>query len=164
MNTFETFVIMDDQKQDRLSLSSALNNLGYSTKEAWNTAEAMLCLKEGEAVFVLDIVMPDEQFGNAGLVMLGRIRKANPKAFVAIYTEHLGENEQVAYELGADIVVRKDSPERDAVLLVTSLLKRKRHNGSRSGGSFKAWSVGILRSVQAHWLYDLLRDHFTRPK
>jgi CheY-like chemotaxis protein len=163
MRQIPTVVIMDDEETDRERLAHALEDLGCVTKDARNTAEAMLYVKAGERAFVLDIRMKGERFSNAGLVMVGRIHNLCPRAFIGVYSEHLGDNEQVAYELGAAIVVRKGVPEMDALLLLNSLLK---HDSSGGGGFHRliGWVKGIVLDIPSHWLYDFLKSYFTNTR
>jgi CheY-like chemotaxis protein len=156
MNKSTSIVIMENNQKDRQALSSILQSLGYVTKEAQSTAEAWLHAKNGELAFILDIKLPREKYGNPGLVALGRIRKSYPRAFIGVYSDYVKENGQVAYELGADIVIEKNNPVRDATLFVNAL-RMRHHPSTASPRTILTWSIGFLRSIQAHFAYDQLR-------
>ncbi len=105
-----SILIVDDEKNIRLTMSQALEQLGKPVSTAVNGEEALLKLKEGQIGLVfLDLKMP----GMDGMEVLRRIREEWSKIRVVIITAHgTIESAVEAMKLGAvDFIQKPFSPD-----------------------------------------------------
>lgn len=83
MERGKRILIVDDEKNIRLTLSHALEPLGIETKTAANDEEALAMLERGEFdLMLLDLKMP----GMGGMEVLQRVREIRPEIRVIIIT------------------------------------------------------------------------------
>jgi DNA-binding response OmpR family regulator len=112
-------LVVDDEKNIRLTLSQALETLGAETDTAANGEEALTKLKEREfGLILLDIRMP----GMDGMEVLHRLREIRPDIRVIMITAYgTVESAVEAMKLGAvDFLQKPFDPEeiRELVLRV----------------------------------------------
>jgi DNA-binding NtrC family response regulator len=103
-------LIVDDEKNIRLTLSQALEPLGVETDTAVNGEEALAKLKQKDfGLMLLDLKMP----GMDGIEVLRRMRETRPEVRVIIITAHgTIESAVDAMKLGAvDFIQKPFSPE-----------------------------------------------------
>jgi CheY-like chemotaxis protein len=78
-------LIVDDEKNIRLTLSTSLESLGVETDSAENGKEALLKLREKEfGLILLDIRMP----GVDGMEVLRKVRESSPDIHIIILTAY----------------------------------------------------------------------------
>jgi DNA-binding NtrC family response regulator len=122
-------LIVDDEKNIRLTLSQALETLGAEIDTAANGEEALTKLKEKEfGLILLDIRMP----GMDGMEVLHRVREIRPDIRVIMITAYgTVESAVEAMKLGAvDFLQKPFDPEeiRELVLRVMDREKLDEHN------------------------------------
>jgi len=116
-------LIVDDEKNIRLTLSQALEALALDIDTAVNGEEALAKLKEKPARLVLlDLKMP----GMDGMEVLRRIRKSRSPARVIIITAHgTIESAVEAMKLGAVDFIQKPFAPKEIRAMVTKVLDRE---------------------------------------
>jgi DNA-binding response OmpR family regulator len=122
-------LIVDDEKNIRLTLSQALETLGAEIDTAANGEEALTKLKEKEfGLILLDIRMP----GMDGMEVLHRVREIRPDIRVIMITAYgTVESAVEAMKLGAvDFLQKPFDPKeiRELVLRVMDREKLDEHN------------------------------------
>lgn len=115
-------LIVDDEKNIRVTLSHCLDTLGYPLETARNGEEAVAKVKEREyACVLLDLRMP----GMGGMEALKAVRSSRPDLRVIILTAHgTIETAVEAMKLGAvDFIQKPFLPDaiRDLVMNVMSV-------------------------------------------
>jgi DNA-binding NtrC family response regulator len=115
-------LIVDDEKNIRLTLSQALEVLDLETDTAVNGEEALAKLKEKYfGLILLDLKMP----GMDGMEVLRRVREARPDIKVIIITAHgTIESAVEAMKLGAADFIQKPFAPKEIRELVTKVLDR----------------------------------------
>lgn len=116
-------LIVDDEKNIRLTLSKALESFGVPIKTAVNGEEALQQLSEGEfGIVLLDQMLP----GVSGMTVLKKIREKWPKTRVIIITAH-GTIELAveAMKLGAVDFLQKPFVPSEIRELVTQVAVRE---------------------------------------
>jgi DNA-binding response OmpR family regulator len=106
----QSVLIVDDEKNIRLTLSQALEVLKLETDTAAGGEEALAKLKEkGFGLMLLDLKMP----GMDGMEVLRRVREIRPDIRIIIITAHgTVESAVEAMKLGAvDFIQKPFSPE-----------------------------------------------------
>ena len=106
----KSVLIVDDEKNIRLTLSQTLEALGVEPDTAANGEEALAKLKEKEfGLILLDLKMP----GMDGMEVLRRVREIRPDIRVIILTAYgTIESAVEAMKLGAvDFIQKPFSPE-----------------------------------------------------
>ena len=106
----KSILIVDDEKNIRLTLSQALEVLEVETDTAANGEEALVKLKEKEfGLILLDLKMP----GMDGMEVLHRVREIRPDIRIIIITAYgTVESAVEAMKLGAvDFIQKPFSPE-----------------------------------------------------
>jgi DNA-binding response OmpR family regulator len=106
----KSILIVDDEKNIRLTLSQALEVLEVETDTAANGEEALVKLKEREfGLILLDLKMP----GMDGMEVLRRVREIRPDIRIIIITAYgTVESAVEAMKLGAvDFIQKPFSPE-----------------------------------------------------
>jgi DNA-binding NtrC family response regulator len=116
-------LIVDDEKNIRLTISKSLETLGIPIQTAVNGEEALQKLKDGQFVMVLlDLRMP----GIDGMEVLRRIKEDWPKIAVAIITAHGTIDSAVeAMKLGAVDFIQKPFSPVEIRDLVSRVLGRR---------------------------------------
>ena len=119
----ERILIVDDEKNIRLTVSYTLQPLGYEVETAVNGEEALHKLKEANySLILLDLRMP----GMDGLQLLRHIARDHSDMPVAIITAHgTIENAVEAMKLGAIDFIRKPFTPAELRQLVTTILERR---------------------------------------
>ncbi|MBN2090078.1 response regulator [candidate division KSB1 bacterium] len=119
----KSILIVDDEKNIRLTLSSTLESIGIAAETAVNGEEAMekVALKNYDMV-LLDIKMP----GMSGLQTLEKIKSLKPQISVIMITAHgTVENAVEAMKLGAVDYLQKPFTPNEIRELVTNVLGRQ---------------------------------------
>jgi DNA-binding response OmpR family regulator len=116
-------LLVDDERNIRLTVSQSLESLGLPIKSAVNGEEALQMLQEEEfALLLLDLKLP----GIDGMEVLHRVRERWPKTRVIIITAHgTIESAVEAMKLGAVDFMQKPFSPRDIRDLVTRVLERE---------------------------------------
>lgn len=115
-------LIVDDEKNIRLTLSQALETLELETHTAVNGEEALVKLAERDfGLLLLDLRMP----GMDGMDVLRRIRENRPNVKVVIITAHGTIDSAVeAMKLGAVDFIQKPFAPKEIRELVRKVLDR----------------------------------------
>ncbi len=115
-------LIVDDEKNIRLTLSQALEALQLDTDTAVNGEEALAKLAQTHfGLVLLDLKMP----GMDGMEVLRQVRKARPDIKVIIITAHgTIESATEAMKLGAVDFIQKPFAPKEIRELVTKVLDR----------------------------------------
>jgi DNA-binding NtrC family response regulator len=115
-------LIVDDEKNIRLTLAHALEALGLESDTAVNGEEALAKLAEKRfGLMLLDLKMP----GMDGMEVLRRVRETRPDIKVIIITAHgTIESATEAIKLGAVDFIQKPFAPKEIRDLVTSVLDR----------------------------------------
>jgi DNA-binding NtrC family response regulator len=126
-------LLVDDEKNIRLTLSHSLEPLGLPIKTAVNGEEALQKLQEEEfSLLLLDLKMP----GIDGMDVLHRVRERWPETCVIIITAHGTIDSAVdAMKLGAVDFIQKPFSPQEIRNLVTRVMGRQGfQSGSRDEG------------------------------
>jgi DNA-binding response OmpR family regulator len=126
----KSVLIVDDEKNIRLTLSQALQILQLETDTAANGEEALTKLKEKEfGLILLDLKMP----GMDGMEVLHRVREFRPDIRVIILTAYgTVESAVEAMKLGAvDFIQKPFSPE-EIRALVSRVMDREKIEGQKT--------------------------------
>jgi len=117
-------LIVDDEKNIRMTLSQSLESLGLPIETAVNGEEALRKLEDVEfTVLLLDLKMP----GIGGMGVLHEVRKRWPGTLVIIITAHGTIDTAVeAMKLGAADFIRKPFSPVEIRELVKQVLKKKK--------------------------------------
>ncbi|MCE5326150.1 MAG: response regulator [Planctomycetaceae bacterium] len=117
-------LIVDDEKNIRLTLSQALETLDLKVDCAINGEEALTAIEsKSYGLILLDLKMP----GMDGIEVLRRIRQSRPDIKVIIITAHGTIEKAVeAMKLGAVDFIQKPFVPREIRDLVTAVLDRDR--------------------------------------
>ncbi len=119
----EWVLIVDDERNIRLTLSLSLEALGMQIQTAVNGEEALQKLQEDEfSLLLLDLKMP----GIDGMDVLRQVRERWPKTCVIVITAHGSIDSAVeAMKLGAVDFIQKPFSPTEIRELVTKVLKRE---------------------------------------
>ena len=125
-------LIVDDEKNIRLTLSQALEALDLDTDTAVNGEEALAKLEARHfGLILLDLKMP----GMDGMEVLRRVRAARPDIKVIIITAHgTIESAVEAMKLGAVDFLQKPFAPKEIRELVTKVLDRDRIAAEKAKG------------------------------
>ena len=126
----KSVLIVDDEKNIRLTLSQALQILQLETDTAANGEEALTKLKEKEfGLILLDLKMP----GMDGMEVLHRVREFRPDIRVIILTAYgTVESAVEAMKFGAvDFIQKPFSPE-EIRALVSRVMDREKIEGQKT--------------------------------
>ncbi len=117
-------LIVDDEKNIRLTLSQALETLSLETDTAVNGEEALSKLKEKEfGLILLDLKMP----GIDGMEVLRQVREIRPDIRVIIITAHgTIESAVEAMKLGAVDFIQKPFAPKEIRELVFQVIDREK--------------------------------------
>lgn len=132
----KAILVVDDEKNIRLTLSRSLEALGIPVHTAVNGEEALQKLREGQFGLVfLDLKMP----GMDGMEVLRRIKSDWPTVRVIIITAHgTIESAVEAMKLGAVDFVQKPFSPREIRDLATMVLKREALDEA-TAADYRAW-------------------------
>jgi DNA-binding NtrC family response regulator len=119
---WKPILIVDDEKNIRLTLSQALEPMGAPVDTAENGREALDRLQTGVyGLILLDLKMP----GMDGMELLRRVRESRPEIRVIIITAYgTVESAVDAMKLGAVDFIQKPFSPKDIRALVTRVLDR----------------------------------------
>ena len=117
-------LIVDDEKNIRLTLSQALESLELDTDTAVNGEEALVKLDNKHfGLILLDLKMP----GMDGMEVMRKVREARPDIKIIIITAHgTIESATEAMKLGAVDFIQKPFAPKEIRELVTKVLDRDR--------------------------------------
>jgi DNA-binding NtrC family response regulator len=116
-------LLVDDEKNIRLTLTQSLQPLGLETESAVNGEEALAQLQQKEfGLILLDLKMP----GMDGMEVLRRVSETRPDIRVIIITAHgTVESAVEAMKLGAVDFIQKPFPPEKILELVAKVLARE---------------------------------------
>jgi DNA-binding NtrC family response regulator len=116
-------LIVDDEKNIRLTISQALADMDVETDTAVNGEEAISKLKDADfGLVLLDLRMP----GMDGMEVLEKLRKDRPEIRVVIITAHGTIDCAVdAMKLGAVDFVQKPFTPKEIRSIVSNIIKRE---------------------------------------
>ncbi len=125
-------LIVDDEKNIRLTLSQTLESLGLPVRTAVNGEEALARMeKEDYGIVFLDLKMP----GMDGMEVLARVRRRWPGVRVIIITAHGTIDSAVeAMKLGAVDFIQKPFSPKEIRGLVQDVLEREALDQQAAGG------------------------------
>jgi DNA-binding response OmpR family regulator len=120
----KSVLIVDDEKNIRLTLSQALEALEVETDTAANGEEALAKLQEGEfGLILLDLKMP----GMDGMEVLREVSKIRPDIRIIILTAYgTVESAVEAMKLGAADFIRKPFAAEEIRELVSRVIDREK--------------------------------------
>lgn len=123
MHELKSVLIVDDEKNIRLTLQHSLETLGYQSETAITGEEALEKIKEKDfGLIMLDIKLP----GIDGIEVLKSIHETNPDIPVIIITAHgTIETAVEAMKLGSIDFLQKPFTPDEIRTLVTNIIDRK---------------------------------------
>jgi DNA-binding NtrC family response regulator len=123
-------LVVDDEKNIRLTFSETLAQMGFDTRTASDGPGALVKLQDAEfALALLDLRMP----GMNGIEVLRRIREGHPKVRVIIITAHgTIESAVEAMKLGAVDFIQKPCTPEEIRALVGKVMKRETIDESKA--------------------------------
>lgn len=115
-------LIVDDEKNIRMTISQALADMDVQTATAINGEEALAMMKDSDfGLVLLDLRMP----GMDGMEVLERLRRDRPDIRVVIITAHGSIESAVdAMKLGAVDFIQKPFTPKEIRHLVSTVLRR----------------------------------------
>ena len=119
----KTVLVVDDEKNIRLTFSETMTQMGFDTRTASNGEEALTKIQGAEFDLVLlDLRMP----GMDGIEVLRRIRERYPKVRVIMITAHgTVESAVEAMKLGAVDFIQKPCTPDEIRELVGKVMERE---------------------------------------
>jgi DNA-binding NtrC family response regulator len=127
-------LIVDDEKNIRLTVSQSLESIGLDTDTAMNGDEALAKLKANDySLILLDLKMP----GMDGMQVLRRIREIRPEVRVIVITAYgTVESAVEAMKLGTVDFVQKPFASDEIRALVSRVLQRDQIDGQKAEDYF----------------------------
>ena len=116
-------LIVDDEKNIRMTISQALTDMDVTTDTAINGEEALAKLKDKDfGLVLLDLRMP----GMDGMEVLAKLRKERPDIRIVIITAHGTIDSAVdAMKLGAVDFIQKPFSPKEIRYMVSKIIKRE---------------------------------------
>lgn len=150
MKTWKVLIV-DDEKNIRLTLKKALEKLELEIETAVSGEEALeLLTKGGLALVLLDLRLP----GMDGMEVLKRMREMNYMTKVIIITAHgTVENAVEAMKLGAVDFIQKPFIAEEIRMLVSNALQRQKgflQTTGQATGSISAFSAGASEAAPSY--------------
>jgi FixJ family two-component response regulator len=147
-------LVVDDEKNIRLTVRGALSSLDLETEGAVNGEEALAKMTEAEyGMVLLDLKMP----GMDGLEVLRRIRDQYPAVPVALITAHgTIETAVEAMKLGAVDFLQKPFAPQEIRDLVSRVLRRQEARQEKSQ-DYRFFTKSARASIQ-HQDFDLAAE------
>jgi DNA-binding NtrC family response regulator len=123
-------LIVDDEKNIRLTVSQSLESIGLDTDTAMNGDEALAKLTANDySLILLDLKMP----GMDGMQVLRRIREVRPEVRVVVITAYgTVESAVEAMKLGTVDFVQKPFASDEIRALVSRVLQRDQLDGQKA--------------------------------
>lgn len=123
-------LIVDDEKNIRLTVSQSLESIGLDTDTAMHGEEALAKLKANDySLILLDLKMP----GMDGMQVLRRIREVRPEVRVIVITAYgTVESAVEAMKLGTVDFVQKPFASEEIRALVSRVLRRDQLDGQKA--------------------------------
>ena len=123
-------LIVDDEKNIRMTISQSLADMDVQTDTAVNGEEALAKLKDTDfGLVLLDLRMP----GMDGMDVLAKLRKDRPDIRVVIITAHGTIDSAVeAMKLGAVDFIQKPFTPKEIRELVAKIIKRETLNKEKA--------------------------------
>ena len=148
-------LIVDDEKNIRLTLSEALADMDLRVDTASDGEEALAALRNKSFwLILLDLKMP----GLDGIEVLRRVKEAKPEVNVVIITAHgTIDNAVEAMKLGAVDFLRKPFSPQDVRALVGKMIERE-SLGPENAEGYEAL-VELARRAIAHHRLDSAGRH-----
>lgn len=148
-------LIVDDEKNIRLTLSQALEALELRTDTAVNGEEALAKLQEKRfGLVLLDLKMP----GMDGMEVLRRLRQTRPDVKIIIITAHgTIESATEAMKLGAVDFIQKPFAPKEIRELVRKVLDRDTMEAARAKG-YEA-RVELAKKCIGEREFDAAQEH-----
>jgi DNA-binding NtrC family response regulator len=148
-------LIVDDEKNIRLTLSQALESLDFEVQAAVNGEEALSMLAETSyGLILLDLKMP----GMDGMEVLRRIRETRPEIKVIIISAHgTIDLATEAMKLGAVDFIQKPFAPKEIRELVTDVLERDSID-EKTAGTYKERIELAKRSISEQQ-FDSAQEH-----
>lgn len=127
-------LIVDDEKNIRLTVSQSLESIGLDTDTAMTGEEALAKLKANDySLILLDLKMP----GMDGMQVLHRIREVRPEVRVIVITAYgTVESAVEAMKLGTVDFVQKPFASEEIRALVSRVLQRDQLDGRKAEDYF----------------------------
>lgn len=154
----QTILVVDDEKNLRLTLSEALAPLGYEVRTAADGREALAELSRGGVGLVLlDLRMPETD----GMTLLRQLAEVSPESRVIILTAHGTIADAVeATKLGAADFLQKPFAPDELRTLVAQVLGRDRLDAARARDY--AQHVELAKRFITDRHFDAAREHARR--
>jgi DNA-binding NtrC family response regulator len=123
-------LIVDDEKNIRLTVSQSLESIGLDTDTAMNGEEALAKVKANDySLILLDLKMP----GMDGMQVLRLIREVRPEVRVIVITAYgTVESAVEAMKLGTVDFVQKPFASEEIRALVSRVLRRDQLDGQKA--------------------------------
>jgi DNA-binding response OmpR family regulator len=154
----KSVLIVDDEKNIRMTLTQALETLGIETDRASNAEEALASLAERDFdAILLDLKMP----GVDGMEVLRRVREIRPDIRVIIITAYgTIESAVEAIKLGAADFVQKPFSPDEIRSLVMKVLDRERLAEQREADC--GTSIELAKKAIGERHFDAAIEHLRR--
>ena len=151
-------LIVDDEKNIRMTLSQSLESLGVETEMAGNGEEALAKLKEKDfSLMLLDIRMP----GMDGMEVLRRVREVRPDIRIIMITAYgTIESAVEAMKLGAVDFLQKPFDPEEIREIVSRVLNREKLD-EQKGGDYSS-SIELAKRCMGDRHFDAAVEHVRR--
>ena len=151
-------LIVDDEKNIRMTLSQSLESLGVETDMAGNGEEALTKLKEKDfGLILLDIRMP----GMDGMEVLRQVREVRPDIRIIMITAYgTIESAVEAMKLGAVDFLQKPFDPEEIRELVSRVLNREKLE-EQKGGDYSS-TLELVKRCIGDRHFDAAVEHVRR--
>jgi DNA-binding response OmpR family regulator len=151
-------LIVDDEKNIRMTLSQSLESLGVETDMAGNGEEALAKLKEKDfSLMLLDIRMP----GMDGMEVLHRVREVRPDIRIIMITAYgTIESAVEAMKLGAVDFLQKPFDPEEIRELVSRVMNREKLE-EQKGGDYSS-TLELAKRCIGDRHFDAAVEHVRR--
>ena len=151
-------LIVDDEKNIRMTLSQSLESLGVETDMAGNGEEALTKLKEKDfGLILLDIRMP----GMDGMEVLRQVREVRPDIRIIMITAYGTIGSAVeAMKLGAVDFLQKPFDPEEIRELVSRVLNREKLD-EQKGGDYSS-TLELVKRCIGDRHFDAAVEHVRR--